>query len=139
MVSRRWTLAIVAALSFTAGCQKVPTLTRENARALIESSDAFHEPMDPGVVFIDTNFRPGPNTRREFLRLEGLTVKKDGPFGVAGSTATVAFTWRWTQGPFADRTFRSKARLNSSGGMWKVYDDHLKHELWSAERGELAE
>ncbi len=74
--------------------------------------------------------------KREFLLLKSLTVKQDGPFGMAGATATAAFTWRWTGGPFAGVTFTSKAKLNSGGGPWKLYDDLLKHELWAAERGE---
>jgi hypothetical protein len=90
--------------------------------------------MDPGIVFVDTTFRPGPNTKREFVRLEGLTAKDDGPFGIAGSTATGAFTWRWTEGPLAGQLLVSKVKFNDNGDGWHVYNDYLKEQLFKAER-----
>jgi hypothetical protein len=126
----------IACALFATRCSKAPALSQESVRFLIESSQAFRAPVDPGVVFLDSSFRPGPSMKREFLALRGLVVKPDGPFGMAGSTATAAFTWRWNEGPLAGQVFQSKARLNSSGGTWKVYEDYLKHELWTAERGE---
>jgi hypothetical protein len=113
-------------------------ITREEAAALIVSSEAFQGPWDPGIVFVEARVLPGPNTRREFVKIEALVIKEDGPFGIAGATATAAFTWRWNEGPFAQRLFRSKARFNSSTGEkhWKVYEDYLQRELWAAERGE---
>ena len=116
-------------------------IRREEAVDLIKSSEAFRGPWDPGIVFVDAQVRPGPNTKREFVKLEGLMLKEDGPFGIAGATATAAFTWRWNEGPFAQRVFRSKARFNNATGekRWKVYEDYLRRELWAAERGEAEE
>jgi hypothetical protein len=116
-------------------CQKPPALSREEAIDLIQSSPAFQS-VDPGTVFIGGEFRPSGDTKREILRLEGLVIKDDGPFAIAGRTATAAFTWRWTGGPYADRVLRSKAKLNCASGSWKVYDDYLKEQLWRSERGE---
>lgn len=128
--------AIACLLVASAACMKVPELTHDDVKTLISQSGAFQGPIDPGVIFVDTNFRPGPNTKREIIRLEGVAVKEDGPFGIAGKTATAAFTWRWTEGPFAGRVMRSIAKLNSSGGAWHVYEDLLKQSLYAAERGE---
>ncbi len=111
-------------------------MTHADARSLIERSEAFTMPMDPGIVFTDTTFHPGPNTRRQFLEISGLLVKDDGPFGMAGQTATVVFTWQWTEGPYAHHVFRSKAKLNCSNGTWKVYNDYLTEHVWASERGE---
>ena len=129
-------LAIAAAIlcaSLAAGCHKPPVLSREAIRSLIESSAAFKEPS--GVVFIDTTFRPGPNTRRQIVGFQGIEVKQDGPFGIAGQTATVNFTYRWTEGPLSGVVLRSKARMNSSGGDWKVYEDYLRDQLTKSEGG----
>jgi hypothetical protein len=128
-----WTLAI---LILAASCVKTAPLTKADTVTLITESAAFRSPIDPGIVFIEATYRPGPNTKREVVRLEGLVVKDDGPGGIAGQTATAAFTWRWNQGPFANRLFRSKARLNNNGSGWRVYDDYLKHQLYAGERGE---
>jgi hypothetical protein len=123
-------------LAVCAACRKPPALTQETVRVLVESSAAFQAPIDFGVVFMDSNLRVGQNTKREFLKVESVVVKPDGPFGAAGSTATVVFTWRWNGGPLAGRTFRSQARLNSTSGSWKLYDDYLKHQLSIAEGAE---
>ncbi len=111
-------------------------MNHADARRLIEQSEAFSSPMDPSIVFTDTTFRPGPGMKREFISISALAVKDDGPFGMAGQTATVVFTWQWTEGPYARRVLRSKAKLNSSNGTWKVYDDYLTEHLWATERGE---
>jgi hypothetical protein len=125
-------LVLLAAVA----CAKTEPLTKETTVSLIEGSAAFTSPMDPGIVFIEATYRPGPHTKRELVRLEALVVKDDGPGGIAGQTATAAFTWRWNEGPFAQRLFRSKAKLNNSGNGWKVYDDYLKQQLYAGERGE---
>ena len=140
MRTRRAPLSLAVSLflgvALLAACGDRSRLTREEAVRLIKDAPSFKAPIDPGVVFVDATYRPGPNTRREFLNLEGLVLKKDGPYGIAGSTAAGAFTWRWNEGPFANRVFRSKVRLNNSGSGWKVYDDELKKQLYAAERGE---
>jgi hypothetical protein len=118
-------------------CSKPPELTRETARASIEASESFRAPLEANIVFTDTTFQPNPNARREVLKIDALTVKDDGPFGAgAGQTATLTFTYRWTEGPLAGHTLSSRARLHSSGGPWKAYDDYLKKELLKTERGE---
>jgi len=122
--------------SVVLGCKNAPPLTRADVRSLIEQSEAFSAPMDPSIVFIDTTFHPGSNTKREFIAISGIAVKDDGPFGMAGQTATVVFTWQWTEGPYAHRVLRSKAKLNCSSGTWKVYADYLTQHLWASERGE---
>lgn len=126
---------LTVCLSLSACHQK--SITKEQAVVLIESSPAFQGPWSPGVVFLEAHPRPGPNTKRELLRLEGLVSKEDGPFGIAGSTATAAFTWRWNEGPFQGKVFRSKARFNSNSSKgWTVYEDYLRRQLWAAELGE---
>jgi hypothetical protein len=132
---RTYALAF-AVLVVTAGCQKAPDLTRDQAKQLIEATAAFTAPMDREFVALETEIRGVNDARREFLRLEGLAVKNDGPFGIAGKTATASFTWRWSSGPFAHRPFRSLAKLNCSSGTWKVYEDHLKHQLRASMTGE---
>jgi hypothetical protein len=118
------------------GCTRTQPLTKEAAVALIEESSAFRSPIDPGIVFVDAQYHPGPNTKRELVRLEGLVLKDDGPGGIAGQTATAVFTWRWNEGPFANRLFRSKAKLNNNGSGWRAYNDYLKKQLYAGERGE---
>jgi hypothetical protein len=138
--SIRAVAVITASLLWLVSCGH-KEISREQAVDLITTSESFQGPWDPGIVFVDAQVRRGPNTKREILRIEGLTIKEDGPFGVAGATATAAFTWRWNEGPFAQRIFRSKVRFNSATGekRWKIYEDYLQSELWKAERGELAE
>jgi hypothetical protein len=131
----RGSLSLLLLLSVL-GCKAAPMLTRDGIRRLIEQSPAFAGPMDPGVVFLDTDFRPGPNMRRVFVKIESVSVKDDGPWALAGRTATVAFTWKWTEGPYAGAVLRSQAKLNCSSGAWKVYDEDLKQRLWATERGE---
>ena len=106
------------------------------AQELIVNSGAFRLPVDSGVIFLETKYTPGPGTKRELIRLEALAIKPDGPFGMAGATATVAFSWRWNSGPLAGTEFHSKAKLNSTGGPWHVYEDYLEKEFSKAERGQ---
>ena len=129
--------ALILAAAAAIGCGKPPELSRETARAAIEGSPAVLAPLEQGIVMTDTTFQPNPNARREFVKIDALTVKDDSPFGAgAGQTATLTFTYRWTAGPFAGHTLSSKARLHSSGGAWKAYDDYLQKELFKTERGE---
>jgi hypothetical protein len=129
-------VAIAVLLAMSLGCGSKKLLTKERAVELIKSSKAFQGAMDPEIKFVDTTFRPGPNTKREFVRLVGLTAKADGPFGIAGSTATGAFTWRWTEGPLAGQLLVSKVKFNDNGDGWHVYNDYLKEQLFQAERSE---
>ena len=133
---RRLTVAVITALGALACQQERPALAKEATVSMIESSPPFRAPIDPAIVFVDATFRPGPNTRRQVIEIEGIAAKDNGPLGLAGATATATFTWQWTEGPFAGRVFRSKAKFNSSSGAWKIYDDYLKHQLSLAERGE---
>src|ERR1700694_597980 len=103
-------VATAVLLLMSLGCGPKKPLTKERAVELIKSSNAFQGPMDPQISFADTTFRPGPNTKREFVSLVGLTAKADGPFGIAGSTATGAFTWRWNEGPLAGQLLVSKVK-----------------------------
>ena len=106
------------------------------AADLIRSSTAFAT-VGPGIMMKgEERFVPGPTTKRELLRIEDLTILDDGPGGIAGRTATVQFTWRWTEGPWTNVTFHTRARLNSSGGPWKLYEDYLARQIAMTERGE---
>jgi hypothetical protein len=136
MTFRRSTVVLLTLLLGTLGCTKPPELTRQTAQELIVSSGAFRLPIDSSIVFIETKYTPSPDTRREFIRLEGLTIKPDGPFGMAGATATVAFSWRWNKGPLAGTEFHSKAKLNSTGAAWRIYEDYLEKEFSKAERSQ---
>jgi len=131
---RRYLALTLAAAAIA--CGKPPELTREVARTAIEASEAFRTPLESTIVMTDTTFQPNPDARREVVKIDALTVKNDGPFAGAGQTATLTFTYRWTAGPLAGRTLSSKARLHSSGGAWKAYDDYLQKELFKTERGE---
>ena len=107
-------------------------------RTLIEQTEAFLGPHDPGITFVDgANMVFPHDAQRQFLKLEGITVKEDGPFGWSGAaTAKVTFTWRWSGGPLGEVVYRSTAKLHYAGEAWRVYDDLLRDELWRAERGE---
>ena len=124
-------------LTFAIACGRPPELTREAASDLIARSPAFEGPWDPGIRFGESQTTmPAGDAKRRLLRVESVLVKEDGPWGWAGATATVPFTWRWMSGPLAGSDFRSKAKLHCAGGIWKVYNDQLQEELWKAERGE---
>lgn len=66
---------------------------------------------------------------REILRVEALTVKPDGPFGLAGETATVTFSWRWDQGPLIASRYTTVAKNHGDSHGWRLYEDKLKHNL----------
>jgi hypothetical protein len=127
------TLAWVVLLG---GCARPQPLTKEQTIALIESSPSWSQPLESSLN-VDPSFRASPTTKRELLKLEALTVKDDGPWGIAGQTATGSFTWRWAEGYMQGKTFRSRVKLNNSGDGWKVYHDKLRDALWAAERGDI--
>jgi hypothetical protein len=112
-------------------------LTRETAADLIVRSPAFEGPWDPNIRFVDSETTVAtPDVQRRLLKVDSVVVKEDGPWGMAGSTGTVGFTWRWQNGPLAGFDYRSKVKLHASGGVWKVYNEPLQQELWKTERGE---
>ncbi len=117
-------------------CQKPPALTREIVRAEIEAAPAFHSPLAADVAIADARMKDNPNLKRQVLGVEGVVVKPDGPFGMAGATATASFTWSWTAGPLAGQKYKTLAKLHSSGGAWKIYDDELERQLQAAMRGD---
>ncbi len=128
---------VALAALLAVGCGKTPELTREAASDLITRSPAFEGPWDPGIRFVESEKTVVTgDTKRRLLRVESVLVRQDGPWGMAGSTATVPFVWRWQSGPLAGVDYRSKAKLHCSGGVWKVYNEPLQEELWKAERGE---
>jgi hypothetical protein len=130
-------LGLAAAAILAAGCGKPPELTREAAADLIVHSPAFEGPWDPGIRFVDSEKTVATSdVRRRLLKVESAAVKEDGPWGIAGSTGTVVFTWRWLNGPLAGVDYRSRVKLHASRGVWKVYSDQLQEELWKSERGE---
>ena len=134
-MSKRF-IGIIGIVLCLVACGGHERLTRERAVELIEDSKAFQSPIDPGIVFLDAQFHPGPNTHREIVRVTGLAPGKDYAFGLGGKTAIGAFIWRWNEGPFAGRDFVSKAKFYNSGDGWKIYNDLLKQQLYAAERGE---
>ena len=117
-------------------CARRHPLAKEGAAALIEASPSWSQPLESSLN-IDPSFRPTPGTKRELMKIEALALKDDGPWGIAGQTATVSFTWRWVDGYLQAKTFRSRAKLNDSGEGWKVYDDTLRDALAAAERGNI--
>lgn len=129
-------LAVTFAAVLSTGCAKTPELTREAAGDLVVNAPAFQGPWDPGIRFVDSDRVVATSeARRRLLKVESVSVRPDG-LGMAGSTATVVFTWRWQNGPLAGVDFRSTAKLHAARGVWKVYNDVLQESLWRAERGE---
>lgn len=129
-------LALLALLLLASACGKTPELTRETARALVEASPSFSAPLDADIVGSDTRLKDNPSMKREIVRIEGIAIKPDGPFGMAGATASAAFTWRWNAGPFAGQVYKAVAKLHSGGDAWKVYDDQLERQLRLSMKGE---
>ena len=115
-------------------CSRAPALSHEKAKGMIEASVAFQEPVEADIRKA-LSYEEG-TLKREILRVEALTVKADGPFGMAGETATIVFTWRWTSGPLARVEYRTTAKFHGDGHGWKVYEDKLKHNLRETLRGE---
>lgn len=101
---------------------------------MIASSVAFLEPVEADVRKA-LSYEQGP-LGREILRIEALTLKPDDPFGMAGETATVVFTWRWTAGPLTGVQYRTTAKFHGDGHGWTVYEDLLKRNLRKTISGE---
>lgn len=135
-VSLSRALGLLSTILLASACRKPPELTREIIRAEIEAAPAFAAPIAADVAFADARLKDNPHLKRQVLGVEGVVVKPDGPFGMAGSTATAAFTWSWTEGPLAGQKYRTLAKLHSSGGAWKVYDDELARRLLATMRGD---
>jgi hypothetical protein len=131
--NRAW---IVPILFLSLACAKKQPLDKQKAIELIGSSAAWQGPGAPQIQ-LDPSFHASPTTKRELLKLQIVQVKDDGPWGMAGQTATAVFTWRWLEGYATGRVFRTTAKLNNSGDGWKVYDEKLKEALWAAERGDI--
>jgi hypothetical protein len=115
-------------------CARAPALSHEKAKGMIASSAAFLEPVEAEIRKA-LSYEQG-TLKREILRVEALTVKPDGPLGMAGETATVVFTWRWTAGPLAAAEYRTTAKFHGDGRGWTVYEDKLKHNLRETLKGE---
>jgi hypothetical protein len=128
-------MAAVALLPLA--CGKAPELTGEAAKDLIVHAPSFQGPWDPGIRFVETeNVLAIRDVQRRLLKVESVSLRPDGVWGMAGTTATVAFTWRWMNGPLSGVDYRSKAKLHCARGVWKVYNDLLQEDLWRAERGQ---
>ncbi len=101
---------------------------------MIAASVAFAEPVEADIRKA-ISYEQG-TLQGEILRVEALETKADGPFGMAGETATIVFTWRWTAGPLAGGQYRTTAKFHGDGHGWKVYEDQLKRNLRKAVAGE---
>jgi hypothetical protein len=129
-------LAVSLAAVLAAACAKAPELSREAAGDLIAHAPAFEGPWDPGIQFVDSQrMVMTSDVQRRLLRVESVVLRPDA-LGLAGTTATAVFTWRWQNGPLAGMDFRSTAKLHCARGVWKVYNDKLQEDLWRAERGQ---
>lgn len=134
MKRHAWILPI---LVLSLACVKKVELTKAQAKELIESSPAWSAPLAP-TIEMEPGFTQTAETKREIFRMGDMTFKDNGPFAMGGQTATVDFTWRWNASYMVgDKTLHSKAKLSNSGEGWKVYDDYLKKQIWSAERGDV--
>lgn len=123
-------MALLCAVS----CSRAPALSHEKAKGMIAASVAFLEPVEADVRKA-LSYEQG-KLRREILRVEALAVKPDGPFGMAGETATVVFTWRWSGGPLARVEYRTTTKFHGDGHGWTVYEDLLKRNLRKSISGE---
>ena len=126
--------SVSLSLLFAVSCARAPALSHEKAKGMIAASAAFQEPVDADIRKA-LSYEQG-TLRREILRIEALAVKPDDPFGMAGETATVVFTWRWTGGPLAGAQYRTTAKFHGDGHGWTVYEDKLQHNLRETLRGE---
>lgn len=123
-------LGILLALSASlVACSDPPPLDRAKAAGMIEATAAFQAPLDEDLRKLDPRFGADPYMKREILKVEAVTVKPDGPFGMAGQTATVSFVWRFNQGPLAGVQHRTLAKIHGDSNGWKVYEDKLAHNL----------
>ena len=121
---------LFAALALLAvSCADPPPIDRAKAKGMIEASLAFQAPLDEDLRKLDPRFGADPYMKRELLRVEALTTRPDGPWGMAGQTATVSFVWRWNQGPLAGVQHRTVAKIHGDSQGWKVYEDKLAYNL----------
>lgn len=135
-MSSRFVASLAVTLVLSAACGKAPELSPDAVRELIVHSPAFEGPWDPGIRFVDSQrMVMTSDVQRRLLRVESVVLRPDA-LGLAGTTATAVFTWRWQNGPLAGMDFRSTAKLHCARGVWKVYNDKLQEDLWRAERGQ---
>jgi hypothetical protein len=125
---------IAVVLLASAACRTEP-LSHEKAGGMIEASVAFQLPLDEDLRKLDPSFGD-PALKRQFIRVVGLTSKPDGPLGMAGETATVTFTWRWSQGPLASHPYTTVAKIHGDSHGWNLYEDVLKRNLRGSSAGE---
>ena len=118
----------VPLLALFIGCSGPGPLSHEKAGKMIEASLAFQAPLDEDLRKLSPQFAD-PYLKRELLKVEAVTVKPDGPFGMAGETATVQFLWRWNQGPLSASQQRTLAKIHGDSHGWTVYEDKLAHNL----------
>jgi hypothetical protein len=129
-------LAVVLVLLAACACHPSTPLSHEKAKGMIEASFAFQAPLDDDLKRLDPRFTD-PNMKREILKVSAVAVKPDGPFGMAGDTATVTFVWHWTQGPLAGTQYTTIAKIHGdSHEGWKLYEDKLAHNLRVSVAGE---
>jgi hypothetical protein len=117
-------LAFVVSL---VACSDPPPLDRAKAAGMIEATAAFQAPLDEDLMKLDPRF--AGDVKREIVKIEAVAVRPDGPFGMAGHTATVSFVWRFNKGPLAGIPHRTIARIHGDSQGWKVYEDTLEHNL----------
>jgi hypothetical protein len=127
---------ILLLLLVSAACRKTEPITHEKVRGMIEASLVFQAKLDEDVALLDTRLKDNPNMKREVVSIDALTSKPDGPFGMAGETATVVFTWRWNEGPLARTLYRTRAKLHGDGEGWTLYEDTLQKGLRASISGE---
>lgn len=131
---RKFALALL--LFATSACHPSTSLTHEKAKGMIEASFAFQAPLDDDLKGLDPRFAD-PNMKREVLKISAVGVKPDGPFGMAGDTATVTFVWHWNQGALSGIRYTTIAKIHGdSHEGWKLYEDKLAHNLRVSIAGE---
>lgn len=124
---------VVLVLAASLACRKPDPLTHEKAKAMIEASMAFQEPIEDDVR---KALKYDGELKREILRVQALTTKPDGPLGMAGETATVTFSWRWTSGPLEASRYVTAAKIHGDSHGWTLYEDKLKQNLRATLSGE---
>ena len=128
---------ILLALTATfVACSEPPPLDRAKVAGMIESTAAFQAPLDDDLQKLDPRFAADPHMQREILKVEAVTVKPDGPLGMAGQTATASFVWRFNRGPLAGVKHRTLAKIHGDSTGWKVYEDQLEHNLRASIAGD---
>jgi hypothetical protein len=126
----------VAATAASVACSDPPPLDRTRVAGMIEATAAFQAPLDEDLQKLDPRFGADPHMQRTIVKVEAVTVKPDGPFGMAGQTATASFVWRFNRGPLAGIPHRSLARMHGDSSGWKVYEDQLEHNLRASIAGD---